>query len=466
MSYGDVDGGFAPEEAQPIDPLIQLLAGIRPAPAALSQPPGDPSAAPAPPPLYAQPANPNWSPAPVSPVGVAPAPMPKPPTYQPVDLAKRAQLTQALNDVSQPTDPNDPNAKARWFDRLLGGLVGFGRGYVHDPNAIEEGGAVTNRRYNTAEALRGGKQRAAETALGEFDKSAKEQGENYQGQSSQFEHEMQGIREQREQKVSDATVGLKGAQAERWASMSPEERRQQIPDIEQTLGRPLDPDEKENFILYGKPEKKAGNGKPKTVQEGLFSDDPDTRSRAEGLFNKEHPKGSGDGTPGQKPAKPATKGEFLSVQRDRNKAWDKADADYQKEHDEQVQPKYDAAHREKDPAKAKTKLEVAQAADKQATDRLFKSKQSAQDDYENGIGALGGSSKHVDVNTPNAPASSTPTKPPTPSTPAAKPAQASTAPPPQAFVKGPNVVHTFKNPSTGKPEQWKLVNGKAVKVGG
>lgn len=403
-NYGDPNGGTDPQ--QPVDPLIQLLAGLRPPPGTAANPAVTPmpTSAPAAPvtpkPLYAQPTTPGYQPPSTVPVGVPPPQMPTPPAPPSIDLAKRASLASTLNKDQQPTDPNDPSVKARWYDRVLGGLVGFGQGFQHNRNAVEEGGAVTNRRYNTAEGLRANRVQADEGALGQFDKSTEDQNRDYENKNQQFGHEMEGIKETRAQQTADASGTLKAAQAERWAAMSPQERVAEVPDIEKSLGRPLDPEEKQNFILYGKPEKGAkSGGSPKTIQEGLFSNDPGTRQQAQGYFDQEHKSNerAAQAAARANQPKPATKGEFSSVQKDRNKAWTKADSDYQKDYDEQVKPLYDAAHAARNDKDRAAKIDLAKQADKELTDRLFKSKQDAQDEYESGIETLGGGSKHVDV---------------------------------------------------------------------
>lgn len=412
VNYGDPSGGMDPQ--QPIDPLIQLLAGLRPPPGTAANPAVTPmpTSAPAAPvtpkPLYAQPTTPGYQPPPTVPVGVPPAQMPTPPAPPSIDLAKRASLAATLNKDQQPTDPRDPNASPKWYDRLAGGLVGFGQGWQHNPHAVEEGGAVTNRRYNTAEGLRANRVQADEGALSQFDKSTEDQNRDYENKNQQFGHEMEGIKETRAQQSADSTSQLKSAQAERWAAMSPQERVAEVPAIEKSLGRKLTDEEHSNFILYGKPEK-AGKTSATTDDRAAGVSDLEKQlgrkltqeERTEYVINgkvssaaEKIAAGRGAAAPA---AKPATKGEFSSVQKDRNKAWTKADSDYQKDYDEQVKPLYDAAHAARNDKDRAAKIDLAKQADKDLTDRLFKSKQDAQDEYESGIETLGGGSKHVDV---------------------------------------------------------------------
>jgi hypothetical protein len=139
-------------------------------------------------------------------------------------------------------------------------------------------------------------------------------------------------------------------------------------DIEKNLGRKLTSAERAEYLMNGK-----------------------ISSRAEIAA-------AGKGTT----EKPATKGQYQKVQSDRSKAWAKAEEDYNKDY-EDVKALYDSAHNAKpengmsaDQVR-KSKMEVAQAADKKASDKLFKAKQAAQDEYEDGITTLGGTAKHTDL---------------------------------------------------------------------
>lgn len=419
-------GVMAPDdsEQQPVSLLAQLLAGNRlpSAPPTPMAPPTAAGVAPAPGTVGnpAPPVQPTGQPAPtpyqtsppnrVAPMGVVPPQTPMAPAPPTLDLSGRDALASKVAALQKPTDPNDPSVKAHWYDRLLGGAVGFGQGWQHNPNAAEVGGEVTNRKYNTAESLRKGSEQGAETELSNFDRDTQDKQRDYENKSQQFEHEMQGVNQYRENQLTQSQMDKNEAYATKVEQMSPEERAQEIPRIEGVLGHPLTKDQKDEFTLNGKvPAEKTPGAHPKTIAEGLFSDDPRDQKIAQGAFAEEHnsaERAAASAARANQP-KPATKGEFSGVQRDRNKGWAKADEDYQKEHDEKVQPLYDAAKNAKpengmsaDQVRAK-KLEVAQAADKAATDRLNKTRQTVQDEYESGIETLGGSSKHVDVNAGN-----------------------------------------------------------------
>lgn len=142
--------------------------------------------------------------------------LPEAPGYTPPDMERRNAMEAMVAQHSKPTDPNDPSVKTHWYDRLLGGLVGFGRGYVHDPNAVAEGGAVTNRRFNTAEYTRKQALEGDKEKLDAFDRGTRSQHEQFQDKNDVFKDELQRAQEERQRFDVTSKAGERGAKADKY----------------------------------------------------------------------------------------------------------------------------------------------------------------------------------------------------------------------------------------------------------
>lgn len=243
-------------------------------------------------------------------------PLPTAPAAPVVDMGARNALVATQKQYSKPTDPNDPNAKTRVIDRILGGLVGFGRGYVHDPNAVAEGGAVTNRRYNSAEAMRGKNLDAANTALNEFDQGTSQQDKDYQRQRDVFGDQLKGAEEERRQRSETSLSSERAAKASKYENAIDPNSLRQSEDgkwFGHTYGEP------DKEIETAAPKGFKGDAKPKSPAEGLFSDDPAVKKQAEKWFSYEHRDKVGD-RPAKDTTKRGTPGQFEQVEKQKGDA--------------------------------------------------------------------------------------------------------------------------------------------------
>lgn len=164
--------------------------------------------------------------------------LPTAPVPPVIDAAARQKL-------ATPTDPNV--VKPKWYDRLFGGMATFGAAMQHNPNAIELGSDIVNKRYTTAESLR-------QKQLGAFDANTAAQKENYQGQRDVFSDHLKAAEEERRRTSAGALDTERIAKANRqdYLSMSPQERAAQVSDLEKTSGMTFTQGQKSDFILTGK----------------------------------------------------------------------------------------------------------------------------------------------------------------------------------------------------------------------
>jgi hypothetical protein len=117
----------------------------------------------------------------------------------PAASARQQGLESSISQYSKPTDPNDPAVKPRWWERVLGGAVGFGRGFAHDPNAMEEGASVTNRRFITAEYTRKQGLEGAQAQNEAFEKGEKLH-------NDQIDQELRRAQLDRQNRLTDAQI--------------------------------------------------------------------------------------------------------------------------------------------------------------------------------------------------------------------------------------------------------------------
>ncbi|HTV16110.1 MAG TPA: hypothetical protein VME68_15420 [Acidobacteriaceae bacterium] len=144
------------DEQQPTSPIVR---GQRDGEDNSGQPAQPAAPAPAPSNGYEAAALPS---APAMP-NVPAAPPQMPVGYSP-DTATLGTLQSKVQQDRQPV-----TVKPKWYDRLAGGLVGFGVGYKSGPMAgIEAGSAVTNRRQAQADQQRADQLRADEGAVQDF----------------------------------------------------------------------------------------------------------------------------------------------------------------------------------------------------------------------------------------------------------------------------------------------------------
>lgn len=128
------------------------------------------------------------------------SPTPTAPQAPAFDQDKYQQLEQQVQQARQPINPNDPSVKPKWYDRVAGALVGFGAGYKGGPaEGVAIGSAVTNRRYNQAEAQHEEQQKAAEGAMSDFENQNQMAQRNFATQSQAYENQLSGQRIQNEQ---------------------------------------------------------------------------------------------------------------------------------------------------------------------------------------------------------------------------------------------------------------------------
>jgi hypothetical protein len=129
---------------------------------------------------------------------------PTAPTYKAPDRTKLQQDEDLYAKDSKAIDRNDPSVKVGWKDRLLGGLAGF---LSQDAAG---GAAVTNRRYNAAEAnrqksLEGDKGRIANDRSDMSDEDAlyEHQRQQFADQDTQFNTAATGAQRARENQRQD-----------------------------------------------------------------------------------------------------------------------------------------------------------------------------------------------------------------------------------------------------------------------
>jgi len=166
-------------------------------------------------------------------------------------LAQQPQAPQAsadpytakINDLQTQISQSKP----RLWERLLGAATGFATAYgSHNPElGLEIGSGVTNR---------------DRTALQRQLAPLQEQEQAYQTKSQRdfenkrqsYEDALKSTDEQRRQQDSDALTKQREANANRYESMTPQDRAARVPEVENMLGIKMTPDEKVNFISGSK----------------------------------------------------------------------------------------------------------------------------------------------------------------------------------------------------------------------
>lgn len=128
--------------------------------------------------------------------------MPTVPTPPQMDQSQYQQYETQLQKDQQPTDRKANGPK--WYDRLAGGLVGFGEGYRGDvAGGIRDGSEITTRRYDTAESDRQQRVQADQQNIANLEHKYDLSRKGFEDQVTQFGAGMQSANAQREQNNSD-----------------------------------------------------------------------------------------------------------------------------------------------------------------------------------------------------------------------------------------------------------------------
>lgn len=296
-------GGFA-APIQQFSPLALLLAGGKLDPNAVKASAAPTAKADAMPVMVPTPKMP-----PVSTPAYAPDPGPLPtatpaaPSMPPVGqtptqtenaavLARRRGLMEQLAEPA----PKREDYKPSFWDRLGGGLSAGLLGFAHNPNAVQVGQGVTERKFNDAMANWETRQAQTQTQAREFDR-----GEQIRREMQDFALR-QGSAE-RQNRVADSQIERNQAEAERFRAMgrnfderaknaSPSERAAMLPELEKSLSAPLSKEQRDYFILNGKipnPEKAQKDDlDPTHVILGSTPEGPARTKKAQELFDKMH----------------------------------------------------------------------------------------------------------------------------------------------------------------------------------
>jgi hypothetical protein len=292
-----------PQQAPAANGFVQPAPGTPVNPNAMYAAGGPPAAAPAPP-ASAPAIVPGAPPAaPVQP-GAQPnfGALPNAPVYTPPDMERRNAMEAMVAQHSKPTDPKDPSVKAHWYDRLLGGLVGFGRGYVHDPNAMAEGGAVTNRRYNTAEYTRKQALEGDKEKLDAFDRGTRSQHEQFQDKNDVFKDELERAQEERMRFDTTSKAGERSAKADKYDNTVDPSTIKQDKDGN-WYGTTYGGERKETGAPKGYKDPNSDNDPEHVIMQNTPADKKVDVARR--LFNQKHPgRAAADG---EKPETPATR---------------------------------------------------------------------------------------------------------------------------------------------------------------
>jgi hypothetical protein len=385
------------DQDQQFSTLARLLSGFkmaRDAAAAESPnggggtPTGSPSPTPAPAPAPVQATAPDQS-------------VPNVPKYVAPDMARRQALEAAVNRPA----PMRADYKPSVLDRIFGGLTGFGAGLQHNPNAVEIGSDITNKKFGRATADWDTQHAQASEQLGQLDRDTRLGQQDWENQMQVFQGEMTRAREGREQKSADALAAERTAKAGKYdyQSMSPEDRAVHLPDLEKQTGITLSDDERKAFIFNGqlpkeaKPEKEDLN--PEHVILGNIKDPVKRAQKAQDLYNQAHREPKGDN-----PDKPLSQSTIRMINEKKTKGLSETEDWYQKEYANSVKPLYDAIASSKPipgmdlNASRAARQKAASDADEQLKGELNKRKQSVQDSYENDIQAQGKGAQHVEFN--------------------------------------------------------------------
>lgn len=342
-------------------------------------------------------------------------------------LQARMEATQGKLSAIPPLTPDQ--LKPKWYDRLLGGVVGGLAGYGDAARGAELGGRVTNRRGIEAQA-------------------------NYTRARSPLLEQLQAEREE----IPVLTMGNEAAQRQFTAARDTQSlnQKEELNTIKQDLGDKLadvkkqladakdaaDTNKQQNALqrldqLQQDIDRKIDQGQQ--LQ--------DLRERVSDL--KEQAGGK---------AKPA---QSLAVQNKRDASWGRA------------RREYDANVAKLGLSSDQSKLKGEdKAAIKEAQDDYYSKLQDAQDEYEQGIGVIGGSADHVELQRnhfgeqptaqPSGGGGSAPAGPAAPSKSGAAPAKGDIAPSAAQF-KTPGKGLRVQQPN-GAIQIWKLEGKTPVLV--
>ena len=335
---------------------------------------------------------------------------------------QRAAKVQADQDaLNKLQAPKFADNKPKWYDRLLGGAVGFGLGWGGKPGeGAELGGDLTRRGFNNATS-------------------------EYQRQRDQL---MQTLNQDRDTSLLSAAgeaanrnfEGAKGVATLNQNATKEEDKKAQDAAMDAIK------DEIAKNNLENAKDKLDQRDRELDLRERLGDDVNAARkevadARME-LADKARDKSGDPATPGAKPT------QFLSNQNKRDAAWGKAQSAYNK------------AIRDIDPHDEKGL--------QQARDEYYEQLQEAQNDYEQGITTLGGSAEHIEIphnHFGEPPVAGAPQPPQATTAQAQPPSQpSSSAPPPTLWNGRPKNTLALNNPTTGKKEYWVLQNGVPTKT--
>jgi hypothetical protein len=252
---------------------------------------------------------------------------PQAPNLDPLEKMHQ-ELVQKLNGPM----PDAKDYQPRWWQRLGQGMALFGSGMTHNPAFAETAEANIARPFNNAVASFKAQREGTEAQIKGVDEEIGQKRQSYDESLKGWHAQIDKSKEERGARYDDARAKKAEAEAnyKDYKSMTVSDRAHEWPEVKSQLeqaGVKLTDDDAKQFLVNGeipKPAKQADG--PKSVQEGLYSKDPETRKRSEGFFHEEHrPKGD----PADKPKKPMSGADVQRYTSQKDRAIKSAKSDYE-----------------------------------------------------------------------------------------------------------------------------------------